>query len=77
MGLCKPDPRTRYEHYCNIGLLAGLPKTVAGQTVNRLCGSSMQAIHTAAAQIATNQGDIFIIGGVEHIVRRYDARHRP
>ncbi len=51
----------------NIGLLAGLPKTVAGQTVNRLCGSSMQAIHTAAAQIATNQGDIFIIGGVEHM----------
>ena len=33
----------------NIGLLADLPKTVAGQTVNRLCGSSMQAIHTAAA----------------------------
>ena len=53
--------------YRNIGLLAGLPKTVAGQTVNRLCGSSMQAIHTAAAQIATNQGDIFIIGGVEHM----------
>ncbi len=51
----------------NIGLLADLPKTVAGQTVNRLCGSSMQAIHTAAAQIATNQGDIFIIGGVEHM----------
>ncbi|MDN5713955.1 MAG: acetyl-CoA C-acyltransferase FadA, partial [Acinetobacter sp.] len=51
----------------NIGLLADLPKTVAGQTVNRLCGSSMQALHTAAAQIATNQGDIFIIGGVEHM----------
>ena len=51
----------------HIGLLAGLPKQVAGQTVNRLCGSSMQAIHTAAAQIATNQGDIFIIGGVEHM----------
>ena len=51
----------------NIVLLADLPKTVAGQTVNRLCGSSMQAIHTAAAQIATNQGDIFIIGGVEHM----------
>ncbi len=48
-------------------LLADLPKTVAGQTVNRLCGSSMQAIHTAAGQIATNQGDIFIIGGVEHM----------
>jgi acetyl-CoA acetyltransferases len=51
----------------NIALLADLPRTVAGQTVNRLCGSSMQAIHTAAAQIATNQGDIFIIGGVEHM----------
>ena len=51
----------------NIGLLADLPKTAAGQTVNRLCGSSMQAIHTAAAQITTNQGDVFIIGGVEHM----------
>lgn len=51
----------------HIVLLADLPKTVAGQTVNRLCGSSMQALHTAAAQITTNQGDIFIIGGVEHM----------
>ncbi|ENU85228.1 acetyl-CoA C-acyltransferase FadA [Acinetobacter sp. CIP 102129] len=51
----------------NIGLLADIPKTAGGQTVNRLCGSSMQAIHTAAAQIATNQGDVFIIGGVEHM----------
>lgn len=51
----------------HIVLLADLPKTVAGQTVNRLCGSSMQALHTAAAQIATNQGDIFVIGGVEHM----------
>ena len=33
----------------NAALLAELPKTVAGQTINRLCGSSMQAIHTAAA----------------------------
>ena len=38
----------------NIGLLAGIPKTAGGQTVNRLCGSSMQALHTAAAQIMTN-----------------------
>lgn len=48
-------------------LLADVPKTVAAQTVNRLCGSSMQALHTAAAQIMTNQGDMFIIGGVEHM----------
>ena len=51
----------------NIGLLADIPKTAGGQTVNRLCGSSMQALHTAAAQIMTNQGEVFIIGGVEHM----------
>jgi acetyl-CoA acyltransferase len=51
----------------HIGLLAQIPKTAGGQTVNRLCGSSMQAIHTAAAQIATNQGESFISGGVEHM----------
>ena len=51
----------------NIGLLADIPKTAGGQTVNRLCGSSMQALHTAAAQIMTGQGDTFIIGGVEHM----------
>lgn len=51
----------------NLVLLADLPKSVTGQTVNRLCGSSMQALHTAAAQIMTNQGDVFVIGGVEHM----------
>ncbi|MDF2445930.1 MAG: fadA [Moraxellaceae bacterium] len=44
-----------------------MPRTVPGQTVNRLCGSSMQALHTAAAQIMTGQGDVFVIGGVEHM----------
>lgn len=51
----------------NSALMADIPKTTGGQTVNRLCGSSMQALHTAAAQIMTNQGDIFIVGGVEHM----------
>jgi acetyl-CoA acyltransferase len=51
----------------NASLLAGLPHTVAAQTVNRLCGSSMQALHAAAAQIMTGQGDVFVIGGVEHM----------
>jgi acetyl-CoA acyltransferase len=51
----------------NVLLLAGLPHTVPGQTVNRLCGSSMQALHTAAAQIMTGQGDVFVVGGVEHM----------
>lgn len=51
----------------NVGLLAGLPKSVAGQTVNRLCGSSMQALHSAAQAIMTGHGEAFIIGGVEHM----------
>ncbi|MGA0104073.1 MAG: beta-ketoacyl synthase N-terminal-like domain-containing protein, partial [Steroidobacteraceae bacterium] len=51
----------------NVVLLAGLPHEVPGQTVNRLCGSSMQALHAAAAQIATGQGDVYLVGGVEHM----------
>ncbi len=51
----------------NLSLLAGLPNTVAGQTVNRLCGSSMQALHTAAMGIQTGNGDVFVVGGVEHM----------
>ena len=48
----------------NIAMLAEMPRTVAGQTVNRLCGSSMQALHTAAAQIMTGNGDIFMVAAV-------------
>jgi acetyl-CoA acyltransferase len=51
----------------NIALLAGLPRTAAGQTINRLCGSSMQALHSAAQAIMTGNGDVFVIGGVEHM----------
>ena len=51
----------------NIAIMAELPRTVAGQTVNRLCGSSMQALHTAAQSIMTGNGDVFVIGGVEHM----------
>ncbi|MCC4264428.1 acetyl-CoA C-acyltransferase FadA [Oceanimonas baumannii] len=51
----------------NAALLAGLPKTVSAVTVNRLCGSSMQALHDAARAIRTGDGDIFMIGGVEHM----------
>lgn len=48
-------------------LLAGLPHETGAQTVNRLCGSSMTAIHTAAGAIALGNGDIFLCGGVEHM----------
>lgn len=50
-----------------IALLAGLPQEVSGQTVNRLCGSSMTAIHAAAAAIKTGIGDLYLCGGVEHM----------
>lgn len=50
-----------------IGLMAGLPKQVAAQTVSRLCGSSMSALHIAAQGIMTDYGDVFVVGGVEHM----------
>jgi acetyl-CoA acyltransferase len=57
----------------NIGrmtaLLAGLPLTVAGSTINRWCGSSMEAIHMAAGRIATGSGELFIAAGVESMSR--------
>jgi 3-oxoadipyl-CoA thiolase len=50
-------------------LLAGLPVEVAGVTVNRLCGSSLQAINSAAQAIAFGEGDAMIAGGVESMTR--------
>ena len=52
-----------------IGLLAGLPQSVAGMTVNRFCGSSMQSIHIAAGMIQLDAGDVFIAAGVESMTR--------
>lgn len=51
----------------NSALLAGIPHSVPATTVNRLCGSSMQAIHDAARAIMVGDMDICIIGGVEHM----------
>ncbi len=50
-----------------ISLLTDIPKEAAAQTVNRLCGSAMTAIHTAAQAIQTGNGDVFVVGGVEHM----------
>ena len=50
-------------------LLAGLPKEVAGSTVNRLCGSSMDAVITAARAIKSGEMDLVIAGGVESMSR--------
>jgi acetyl-CoA acyltransferase len=52
-----------------VGFLAGLPLSVAGATVNRFCGSSMQAIHMAAGAIQSNAGEVFICGGIESMSR--------
>jgi acetyl-CoA acyltransferase len=52
-----------------IGLIADLPLSVAGATINRFCGSSMQAIHSAAGAIALGAGDVFICAGVESMSR--------
>ena len=51
----------------NAALLTEIPKTVSAQTVNRLCGSSMTAIHMAAQGVWANQGEFYLCGGVEHM----------
>ena len=52
-----------------ITFLTDLPETVPGVTINRFCGSSMQAIHDAAGRIAIGAGEAFIAGGVESMSR--------
>jgi acetyl-CoA acyltransferase len=48
-------------------LMTPIPHSASAQTVNRLCGSSMTALHTAAMSIMTGNGDVFVVGGVEHM----------
>ncbi|MDY0882113.1 thiolase family protein [Dongia soli] len=52
-----------------IGFIADLPQSVAGATINRFCGSSMQGIHSAAGAIALGAGDVFICAGIESMSR--------
>ncbi len=52
-----------------VGFLADLPLSVGGVTVNRFCGSSMQAVHMAAGAIQMGAGGAFICGGVESMTR--------
>jgi 3-oxoadipyl-CoA thiolase len=58
-------------------LLAGLPISVAGQTINRLCGSGLQAINSAAQAIQTGAGDLFVAGGVESMTRAPFVMGKP
>ena len=50
-------------------LIAGLPESVPGATVNRLCASGLEAIHVAARMIESGQGDVYVAGGVESMSR--------
>ncbi|WP_206483239.1 acetyl-CoA C-acyltransferase FadA [Thalassotalea sp. G2M2-11] len=64
----------------NAQLLTDIPKHVGAVTVNRLCGSSMQALHDASTNIMSGQGDVFIVGGVEHmghVPMMYDVDFDP
>jgi 3-oxoadipyl-CoA thiolase len=58
-------------------LLAGLPVEVAGQTVNRLCGSGLQAVNSAFHAIHSGDGDVMIAGGVESMSRAPFAMLKP
>jgi acetyl-CoA acyltransferase len=51
----------------NAQLLTDIPRTTGAVTVNRLCGSSMQALHDATSGIMSGRGDVYMIGGVEHM----------
>jgi 3-oxoadipyl-CoA thiolase len=58
-------------------LLAGLPESVAGVTVNRLCASGLSAVVSACHAIAAGDGDLFVAGGVESMSRAPLVRARP
>jgi 3-oxoadipyl-CoA thiolase len=58
-------------------LLGGLPESIAGQTVNRLCGSGLQAVNSAAQAILCGAGDVFVAGGVESMTRAPFVMQKP
>ena len=69
VGCAYPEGEQGYNIGRMASLLAGLPDTVPGMTINRLCGSSMQAVITAANAIRVGQGQCYIVAGVESMSR--------
>jgi acetyl-CoA acyltransferase len=69
LGCAFPEGEQGFNVARLITFIAGLPRSVAGVTVNRFCGSSMQSIHQAAGAIAIGAGDVFICAGVESMTR--------
>jgi len=69
MGCAFPEGEQGFNVARLVGLLADLPLSVGGMTVNRFCGSSMSAIHIAAGQIQLGAGEAFICAGIESMSR--------
>ncbi|MGE0737030.1 MAG: acetyl-CoA C-acyltransferase [Alphaproteobacteria bacterium] len=69
VGTAFPEAEQGFNVARYIGFLAGLPIPVGGMTINRFCGSSMQAIHMAAGSIQMGAGKAFICAGVESMTR--------
>jgi len=69
VGCAYPEGEQGYNIGRMASLLAGLPDTVPGMTINRLCGSSMQAVISAANAIRVGQGHCYIVAGVESMSR--------
>jgi len=67
MGCATPEGATGSNIARQIALRAGLPVSVAGQTINRFCSSGLQTIATASQRIIAGEGEVFIAGGVESI----------
>ncbi|HEX2859087.1 MAG TPA: thiolase family protein [Alphaproteobacteria bacterium] len=69
LGCAFPEGEQGFNLARLVGFIAGLPQSVAGVTVNRFCGSSMQAVHIAAGAIQLGAGECFIAAGVESMSR--------
>ena len=69
LGCAFPEAEQGFNMARLVVFLAGLPPAVAGTTVNRFCGSSMQSIHMAAGAIQMNAGEAFVCAGVESMSR--------
>ncbi|MCC7259987.1 MAG: thiolase family protein [Alphaproteobacteria bacterium] len=69
MGCAFPEGEQGFNVGRIVDFIAGLPQSVAGLTVNRFCGSSMQSVHIAAGAIASGAGDVFICAGLESMTR--------
>jgi len=69
LGCAFPEGEQGFNLARLVGLMAGLPLSVAGATVNRFCGSSMQSVHMAAGAIQMGAGEVFVCAGVESMTR--------